>query len=144
VKPRPCFRAQFAKTKVKRDSAIGSSALGSDLFGPGIWWMVAKQIVGRMVVMFDRRFLEGAAHAFDLSVRPGMLRLDQTMIDVVFGSKPPQWHGAKSPANTVLTDNFAHFTTPGNNSSAAPDIKMAIRFRRCASRLKRRQPVGPE
>ena len=28
--------------------------------------------------------------------------------------------------HTVLTDNGAHFTTPGNVSSAAPDIKAAI------------------
>jgi hypothetical protein len=29
-------------------------------------------------------------------------------------------------AHTVLTDNGAHFTTPGNSSSAAPDIKPAL------------------
>ena len=28
--------------------------------------------------------------------------------------------------HTVLTDNGTHFTTPGNTSSAAPDIKAAI------------------
>ena len=28
--------------------------------------------------------------------------------------------------HTVLTDNGTHFTTPGNTSSAAPDIKLAI------------------
>ena len=28
--------------------------------------------------------------------------------------------------HTVLTDNGTHFTTPGNNSSAAPDIKLAL------------------
>jgi transposase InsO family protein len=28
--------------------------------------------------------------------------------------------------HTVLTDNGAHFTTPGNTSSAAPDIKAAL------------------
>ena len=27
--------------------------------------------------------------------------------------------------HTVLTDNRTHFTTPGNTSSAAPDIKAA-------------------
>ena len=29
--------------------------------------------------------------------------------------------------HTVLTDNGTHFTTPGNTSSAAPDIKAASR-----------------
>src|SRR6202043_4162091 len=29
-------------------------------------------------------------------------------------------------AHTVLTDNGTHFTTPGNKSSAAPDIKLAM------------------
>ena len=28
--------------------------------------------------------------------------------------------------HTVLTDNGTHFTTPGNTSSAAPDIKAAL------------------
>jgi hypothetical protein len=28
--------------------------------------------------------------------------------------------------HTVLTDNGTHFTTPGNTSSAAPDIKVAL------------------
>jgi hypothetical protein len=28
--------------------------------------------------------------------------------------------------HTVLTDNSTHFTTPGNKSSAAPDIKLAL------------------
>jgi transposase InsO family protein len=28
--------------------------------------------------------------------------------------------------HTVLTDNGTHFTTPGNTSSAAPDIKSAL------------------
>jgi hypothetical protein len=29
--------------------------------------------------------------------------------------------------HTVLTDNGTHFTTPGNTSSAAPDIKAALK-----------------
>jgi transposase InsO family protein len=41
--------------------------------------------------------------------------------------------------HTVLTDNGTHFTTPGNDSSAAPDIKLALdrgeRFRAHAFEL---------
>ena len=32
---------------------------------------------------FDRGFLDGAVHAFDLSIRPGMIRLGESVFDSV-------------------------------------------------------------
>src|ERR687894_1562130 len=39
-----------------------------------------------VVVAPDGRVLEGPVHALDLSVRPGMARFGQAMIDVVLGT----------------------------------------------------------
>ena len=37
-----------------------------------------------VVVALDGGFLDGAVHAFDLAVRPGMLRLCKAVLDAVF------------------------------------------------------------
>ena len=45
--------------------------------------MPPQLVVGVVVVAPDGRVLEGAVHALDLTVRPGMARLGQAVIDVV-------------------------------------------------------------
>jgi hypothetical protein len=42
--------------------------------------------MGLIVEPPDGRLLEGAVHAFDLPVGPGVPRLGQAMVDVVFGA----------------------------------------------------------
>ena len=45
--------------------------------------MSPELIMAVVVVAPDRCFLEGAVHALDLAVRPGMVRLGEAMIDIV-------------------------------------------------------------
>ena len=41
-------------------------------------------LVAVVVVALDSGFLDGAVHAFDLTVGPGMLHLGEAMLDAVF------------------------------------------------------------
>ena len=45
-------------------------------------------LVAVIVVVLDRGFLDGAVHAFDLAVGPGMLHLGEAMVDAVFLATP--------------------------------------------------------
>ena len=45
--------------------------------------MAAQLFVAVVVIAFDRRILDGAVHALDLAIGPGMVRLGQAMFDPV-------------------------------------------------------------
>ena len=48
--------------------------------------MTPQLVVAVVAVAPDGRVLEGPVHALNLSVRPGMARLSQSVIDVVLGT----------------------------------------------------------
>ena len=48
--------------------------------------MVAKLRVAVVMIAFDRRILDRAVHPLELSVRPGVSRLGQAMVDIVAGT----------------------------------------------------------
>jgi hypothetical protein len=58
--------------------------------------MTAQLIVGFVMEAFDGRVLDGAVHALDLPIGPGMFGLSQAVIDIVTGaghfkSMGPEW-----------------------------------------------------
>src|SRR6202521_1108564 len=57
--------------------------------------MAPKLVVGFVVEALDGCLFDGPAHAFDLSVRPGMLGLGETMIDIVLRTGQFEGMGAE-------------------------------------------------
>ena len=46
--------------------------------------MLSKLIVGLVMIAAHRGFLQGAVHALDLAVGPGMVRFGEPVLDAVF------------------------------------------------------------
>lgn len=68
-----------------------SEVIGVDEVGE----VLAEVLVGFVTEALDGRFFEGAVHAFDLAIGPGMFRLGQAMIDAGFGAGELEGMGAE-------------------------------------------------
>lgn len=75
----PAFADELVRREAFERLQPASEIVGGDEIGE-----MRPQLVVRFVeVSFDRRILDRAVHAFDLTVRPGMLWFRQPMVDVV-------------------------------------------------------------
>jgi len=88
----------FADVLVRREASQGFQPLGKVVSREEGGEMPAKLIVAVVMIAADGGLLQRAVHAFDLAVRPGMLRLCEPVIDIVFSA---------GPLESVRPDNFA-------------------------------------
>ena len=79
----PCFADEF----VGREAFERLQTTGEVVGGDEVPEVASELIVALVVVSLDGGLLEGAVHAFDLSVGPRMSRLCQTMVDIVLGAR---------------------------------------------------------
>jgi hypothetical protein len=75
----------LADVLVRGEAAQGLEPAGEVVSGEEVAQVAPQLVVGVVVIAPDRRVLERAVHAFDLSVRPGMARFGQAVIDVILG-----------------------------------------------------------
>lgn len=78
----PCFADGFVGREAFECLEPAAKVVGGDEVGK----MLPKLAVVVIVVAFDGRFLDRTVHPFDLSIRPGMSRLGQAMVDVEIGA----------------------------------------------------------
>ena len=80
------FCPAFANVFVSREASQGFQALGEVVSGEEGSEMFSELVVAVIMVAADGCLFQRAVHAFDLAIRPGMLRLCEPVIDVAFGA----------------------------------------------------------
>ncbi len=74
----PCFADGFVGREALEGLEPATEVVGGDEVGE----VLPQLIMAVVMVTFDRRFLDGAVHPFDLTIRPRVPRFGQPVFDV--------------------------------------------------------------
>src|SRR6266481_6530262 len=80
------FCPELANMLVRHEAFEGLQPLREVVGANEVGKMASKLIVGFIVEAFDRRLLDGAVHALDLTVGPRVSGLGEAVVDVVLGA----------------------------------------------------------
>ena len=108
------FCPVFADVFVGREPTEGFQSLGEVISREESGEVPAKLIVAVVVIAANGSFFQRAVHPLDLTIRPGMFRLCEPMIDIVGGAGP--FEGVRPDAlasGQTFFDLAAEQTLPG-------------------------------